>query len=109
MLKLVIKVVVIVFLVGIVYVATNNSTSIRQQLNGAKSAVAGASTSETLETSLPTQLKEDTQHQIENLQEQVLEVKVGEIFSFFSRAGKIIDDFHNVQRNVSEKLEDKNK
>ena len=107
MVKLIIKVVVIVFLVGIVYVATNNSTSIRQQFNGAKSAVAGASTSETLETSLPTELRKDTQHQIKNLQEQVLEVKVGEIFSFFAQTDKIIDDFRTLQRNVSEGLEDK--
>ncbi len=110
MVKLVFKLFVVIFLAGMLYVATNNSSSIRERLLGAKSAVAGASTSkEAVDNSFPSKLKDDTKNQIQNLQEQVLEVKIGEIFSFFSQAGKIIDDFHMLQRNVSQELDDNEK
>lgn len=99
--KFVINFFLLILTVGIVYILTQYAPEVRQTIHTTKSAVAGASTTSGFEeTSFQKNLQKDVQLQLEKVKEQVLDVKVGEVFSFFSRAGKIIDDFHSLQNSL---------
>lgn len=69
--------------------------------------VAGAKTQKTaeLEKEKFTQsLTSDAEKQLASAKDQMLEVKLGQIVSFFGRAGKIVQDIHSVQKGVTDAL-----
>ena len=101
---------IILVIIVLVYIVTVYSSPLRDSIMSTKEAVAGVSTSdESLSQSLPGELQEDINTKVDDVKEQALSIKVGEIFSFVGRAGKIIDDIHVLQEEVKEKVKENTK
>lgn len=101
---------IVLVVIGLIYVGTVYSSPLRDSIMKTKEAVAGMNTSEEFRTqSLPDELQDDINMKVGNAKERVLDIKVGEIFSFFGRAGKIIDDVHVLQEEVKEKVQENTK
>lgn len=100
---------VILLILGLVYVVTLYGKPIRSMIQTTKTAVAGVSTStsrEDLQNTLPHDLQADVKTNVAQVKENVAAVSLGEIFSFFQRTGKIIDDLHSLQNTVKENVTD---
>lgn len=103
--KFMLNLVVILILLGITYLVTMYGEPVRSTIQNTKTAVAGASTSHTdLQNTLPQKLQQDMQSHVEEVKTNVLSVSLGEIFSFFTRAGKIIDDIHILQSDIKDQV-----
>lgn len=92
------NILVIVFIVGFVFVATNYSGLLKDQIG-----VKGASTDRAKEIS--GQMGSDIGAQIDMVKKQVMDVKVSDLVNGLSRAQKIPEDFNKSTDYLKEQID----
>lgn len=104
MLRLLINIFILVILLSGVLLLSQHAYPIRSVVQSAKTAVAGVNTSQEVPNTLTQDLQEDLSSHVESVKEDVLSLSVSDMFSFFTRAGKIIDDIHTLQNNIKDQV-----
>jgi membrane-associated HD superfamily phosphohydrolase len=106
--RLALNFLIVLVLCVVVYFATVNAAFVRQIFNLPLKTVAGAKTQNTAELEkekFTESLTSDAKKQLNTAKDQILEVKLRQVVDFFGRAGKIVQDIKNVQKGVTDTLE----
>lgn len=104
------NVLIIIFLLAILYIATVHAPQIRRVLSSPAQMVAGAKTENSAEIEkekFVQSLASDSKEQLTHTRDQIFNVRIGQIVEFIGRAGKIVQDVHHVEEGVRSIFDDK--
>lgn len=104
--RIVFKLFVIIFLLGIVYVATRFAEPVRNNVQAALKVLGANSVRKNVESpTLPKDLKKDVGEQVEHAKKEVTSLSIDDFLSSLSRLKKITNDLSIVKDGIIEQVQ----